>query len=110
MSVVDQLSMGGAREKGIWVPTGARATIFVTGGKHQENTKKQEAKQTSKKKRKQRQKKYNQKQTTEILPLIREQAKWAEQKGAEARGTSRIIGATKHKKHKRQKHQHTIVS
>ena len=56
MSVVDQLSMG-AREKGIWVPTGARATIFVTGGKQQENTKKQEAKQTSKKKRKQRQKK-----------------------------------------------------
>ena len=47
----------GAREKCIWVPTGARATIFATGGKQQENTKKQEAKQTSKKKRKQRQKK-----------------------------------------------------
>ena len=51
------IKYGGAREKGIWVPTGARATIFVTGGKQQENTKKQEVKQTSKKKRKQRQKK-----------------------------------------------------
>ena len=105
------IKYGGTRKKGIWVPKGVRATIFVTGGKQQENTKKQEAKQTSKKKRKQRQKKKDiQKQTTEILPLIREQAKRAEQKGAEARGTNRIIGATKHKKRKRQKHQHTIVS
>ena len=51
------IQYGGAREKGIGVPTGARATIFVTGGQQQENTKKQEVKQTSKKKLKQRQKK-----------------------------------------------------
>ena len=76
MSVVDQLSMG-AREKGIWVPTGARATIFVTGGQQQENTKKQEVKQTIKKKHKQN-KKRNQNQNTEILSLIREQTKRAE--------------------------------
>ena len=30
---------GGTREKGVGVPTGARATIFVTGGKQQENAK-----------------------------------------------------------------------
>ena len=62
--------------------------IFVTGGKQQENTKKQEVKQTNKKKHKQRQKKHNQKQTTEILTIIREQAKWAEQKGTDTHGTS----------------------
>ena len=57
MGVVDQpIKYGETREKGIWVPTGAQATIFVTGGKQQENTKKQEVKQTSKKEHKQRQK------------------------------------------------------
>ena len=34
-----QIWYGGAREKGIGVPTGARATIFVTGDKQQENAK-----------------------------------------------------------------------
>ena len=48
------IKYGGTREKGIWVPTGAQATIFVTGVKQQENTKKQEVKQISKKKRKPR--------------------------------------------------------
>ena len=33
------IQCGGAREKGIGVPTGARATTFVTGGKQQENAK-----------------------------------------------------------------------
>ena len=83
------IKYGGTREKCIWMSTGTRATIFVTGDKQQENTKKQEVKQTSKKKLKQRRKKtHNQKQTTEILTIIREQAKWAEQKGADTHGTS----------------------
>ena len=64
------IQYGWAREKGIGVPTGARATIFATGDRQQENTKKQEEQQTSKKKRKQRQTKRNQKQTAEILPII----------------------------------------
>ena len=33
------MQYGGAREDGIGVSTGARATICVTGGKQQENTK-----------------------------------------------------------------------
>ena len=33
------MQYGGAREEGIGVPTGARVTTCVTGGKQQENTK-----------------------------------------------------------------------
>ncbi len=57
---------------------------WQTARKHKETrsqTNQQEKTQT-------KTKKYNQKQTTEILPIIREQAKRAEQKGAEAHGTS----------------------
>ena len=53
------MQYGGAREEGIGVPTGARATICVTGGKQQENANQKEEQQTSKKKHNQRQTKRN---------------------------------------------------
>ena len=80
--------MGGARAEGIGVPTGARATIFVTGDEQQENANQKEEQQTSKKKCKQRQTKRKQKHTSDELSNIRKQAKTAEQKETETHGTS----------------------
>ena len=42
MGRVGQFNMGGTREEVIRVSTGARATIFDTGVKQQENAKKKE--------------------------------------------------------------------
>ena len=74
---------GGTREEGMGVPTGAWATIFVTGGKPQENGKKKAEQQTSKKQRKQGGGKRDQTHTTEILIIVNQQAKRAEQKEVE---------------------------
>ena len=48
------MNYGGTHGEGMGVPTGARATMFVTGGKPQETAKKKAEKQTSKKQHKQR--------------------------------------------------------
>ena len=82
------IQYGGAREKGIGVLTGARATIFATGSKQQENAKQEEEQQTSLKKRNQKQTKRNQTQTTETLSTFNQQAKRAEQKEAKTHRAS----------------------
>ena len=45
IGAVDQSGMGGARDEGMGVPTGARATMFVTDG----TARKQQTKKKSKK-------------------------------------------------------------
>ena len=77
------INCGGTRGEGMGVPTGPWATIFATGGKPQENGKKKAEQQTSKKQRKQRGGKRDQTHTTEILPIIKQQAKRAEPKEVE---------------------------
>ena len=47
------MQCGGAREEGMEVPTGARATIFAMGGKEQENSKPKRTTITQQEKRKQ---------------------------------------------------------
>ena len=82
------IQYGGAREKDIGVPTGARATIFATGSKQQENAKQEEEQQTNLKKHNQKQTKRNQTQTTETLSTFNQQAKRAEQKEAKTHRAS----------------------